>query len=309
VEIRTIAVSVPVRICDIGGWTDTWFGAPGRVLNLAVAPGIAVALRDTDRAQPAPSPLVQAALDLLPPPRPLAIDITTAVPAGCGAGTSAAVAVATLAALSVRRGEERSPMELAYAAHRLEVEALGRESGIQDQISAALGGINFLAIDAYPDAEVERLAAWPRLDDCLTLLYLGRAHDSSAVHRQVIDDATAQRASALADLRTAADAARTAVLAQDVPAFGVAMVANTEAQRAMHPALVGSEADQVIACAREGGALGWKVNGAGGEGGSMTLLSADANAKAQLERRLASLDERYRLLPIRISDAGLRVAG
>ena len=39
-----IVASVPVRICDNGGWTDTWFGGPGRVLNIAVVPGVEVAV-------------------------------------------------------------------------------------------------------------------------------------------------------------------------------------------------------------------------------------------------------------------------
>ena len=33
-----ITASAPVRVCDNGGWTDTWFGGPGRVLNIAVSP-------------------------------------------------------------------------------------------------------------------------------------------------------------------------------------------------------------------------------------------------------------------------------
>jgi D-glycero-alpha-D-manno-heptose-7-phosphate kinase len=307
VEFRRSAVSVPVRICDIGGWTDTWFGAPGRVVNLAVRPGITVALRETTRAQPVPSPLVQAALDLLPPPQPVAVDITTAVPPGCGAGTSAAVAVAMLAALTAHRGEPRSPLELAYAAHRLEVDTLGRESGIQDQLSAALGGINFLTIDEYPRAHVERLPAWAELDDRLTLLYLGQAHDSPAVHRQVINEATPQRASAFDELRAAAESARAAVLAQDLHAFGDAMIANTDAQRALHPALIGADATRAIAYARDHGAMGWKVNGAGGDGGSLTLLSADATAKAEHERGLAALNAQYQVVAVRVSESGVVV--
>src|SRR5438309_4732014 len=42
-----IEASVPVRICDNGGWTDTWFGGPGRVLNIAVNPGVEVSIRAT----------------------------------------------------------------------------------------------------------------------------------------------------------------------------------------------------------------------------------------------------------------------
>jgi galactokinase/mevalonate kinase-like predicted kinase len=33
---------------------------------------------------------------------------------------------------------------MAYAAHRVEVDLLGVQSGIQDQLSVALGGINYL---------------------------------------------------------------------------------------------------------------------------------------------------------------------
>ncbi len=301
-------VSVPVRICDIGGWTDTWFGGPGRVLNLAVRPGITVSLRAGTASVPN-GPLVQAAIDMLPPPMEVVVDIDTAVPPGSGAGTSAAVAVATLAALAALREEKRSPTEIAALAHRVEVDMLGNESGIQDQLSAALGGINFLEIDTYPDAVVDRLPAWPDLDDRVTLLYLGRAHDSSAIHRQVIERATPVRAAALDRLRAAAGAARAAVLAQDLSAFGEAMMTNTDAQRALHPGLVGDDATRAIACARDSGALGWKVNGAGGKGGSLTLLSTDARAKAELDQRLTALDQRYQVLAVRTSELGLDISG
>ena len=41
-------------------------------------------------------------------------------------------------------------------------------------------------------------------------------------------------------------AARDAVLAQDLDAFGQAMIANTEAQGSLHPELVGVDARRVI---------------------------------------------------------------
>ena len=45
------------------------------------------------------------------------------------------------------------------------------------------------------------------------------------------------------------------------------MIENTEAQERLHPELVSRDAHRVIEIAKEHGALGWKVNGAGGEGG------------------------------------------
>ena len=87
------------------------------------------------------------------------VSVRSAVPAGCGAGTSAAVAVALLGGLAELRGEQLSPRDVAYAAHRLEVDVLGVESGIQDQLSAAFGGINYLEIEPYPEATVQTLPA------------------------------------------------------------------------------------------------------------------------------------------------------
>jgi D-glycero-alpha-D-manno-heptose-7-phosphate kinase len=325
-----IEASAPVRICDIGGWTDTWFGGPGRVVNIAVLPGVEVSIRRSagpdavvldvgrfgDRYPVVPGaervarhPLLEAAIDELPPPADDAVEIgvRSNVPAGCGAGTSAAVAVALLGALTAARSEPLAAVEVAYAAHRLEVEVLGHESGIQDQLSAASGGISYLEIEPYPEANVQTLPEWTELGGRLTLVFLGEPHDSSSVHRQVIDDVRAQRSTALAQLRDAAEAARDAVLEQDVDAFGRAMIANTEAQRLLHPELVGGDAQQVFDHAAAAGGRGWKVNGAGGRGGSVTILHASPGAKAAFEVGVAELDPSYRVLPITISSAGLQV--
>jgi len=327
-----IEVTAPVRICDIGGWTDTWFGGPGRILNIAVMPGIEVSIRTSLGTDPvvldvetfgdrysivpraprvARHPLLEAAIDAFAPPRGLAVEVSvrSGVPAGCGTGTSAAVAVALLGGLATLRLEQRSPRDIAYAAHRLEVDILGVQSGIQDQLSAALGGINYLEIETYPEARVYPLPTWEELSRRLTLVFLGRAHDSSAVHRQVIENVGCRGSEVLSRLRNAAVAARDAVLAQDLGAFGQAMIANTEAQGSLHPGLVGVDAKRVIEFAAAHGAVGWKVNGAGGDGGSVTILSATRETKEALEHRVTFLDKRYRVLPIQVSTVGLEVRG
>jgi D-glycero-alpha-D-manno-heptose-7-phosphate kinase len=242
-----------------------------------------------------------------PPPadRAVAIAVQSAVPAGCGAGTSAAVGVALLGALSALRSESRSPRDVAYAAHSLEVDVLGVESGIQDHLSAAFGGINYIEIDPYPHATVQRQPDWEALSPRLTLVALGRAHDSSAVHREVIEHVAGRNATPVLDrMRDAAVAAREAVVAQDLRAFGAAMIANTEAQRLLHPALVGASATTAITHARHTGAIGWKVNGAGGDGGSVTILHASPDAR---DAYAAGVVQPFQVLPTRIAAAGLVV--
>lgn len=86
------------------------------------------------------------------------------------------------------------------------------------------------------------------------------------------------------------------------------MTENTEAQRRLHPALIGTEASQVIAIAREYGALGWKVNGAGGEGGSITILcDADSQVKRSMIRTIEQENRLFKNIPIYLSRYGLRV--
>ncbi|HLE51418.1 MAG TPA: hypothetical protein VI755_05125, partial [Anaerolineales bacterium] len=81
-----------------------------------------------------------------------------------------------------------------------------------------------------------------------------------------------------------------------------------QAQGRLHPALISPEAQKVIAIAREHGALGWKVNGAGGDGGSITLLcGAHSYMKRTIIREIEQQDPLFKNIPIYLSRYGLRV--
>lgn len=343
--IRTINSAAPIRICDNGGWTDTWFAGHGQIFNIAVAPcaevqiavypraarpapvllhaenyGERMALGPDEWAAPAaqPHPLLAAALAELPPPDDIALEISlySAVPAGCSTGTSAAVAVALLGALDALTPGRLTAHEIAYAAHRVETERLGLQSGIQDQLCAAYGGINYIEMFAYPHASVSPLhlpaaLRW-ELERRLVLVFLGRSHNSSEVHGKVIGQLEREGAASpqLARLRAMAARSRDALLAGDLAALGSAMAENTELQRALHPELVGPEAQALIELARAHGALGWKVNGAGGAGGSVTLLCAEsAAARRALIEAIPRHNPLFRPIPIALSRHGVRVWG
>ena len=100
------------------------------------------------------------------------------------------------------------------------------------------------------------------------------------------------------------------MLAGEVEQLGRAMAANTEAQARLHPDLVGPDALAVITTARRHGASGWKVNGAGGPGGSVALLaSADRAAGARMLAAIEALDARFRIIPIALDANGLCTEG
>lgn len=288
-------ITAPVRVCDAGGWTDTWFAGAGQVCNLAVRPGVRVEVlaREDDEVsyELPPTPLVEAAVAEAGATG-VHVSVRSMVPPGASLGTSAAVCVALLAALGVPR------RDLATRAHRVEAERLGLQSGVQDQAASAYGGASWIEV-TYPASARSAIAipshAWRELDERLLTVFLGQ-HVSSAVHDQVITG-LATDPTALEALRRCAHDAAAALSGGDLAAYGDALVANTEAQRALHPALISGDAQAVIDAAAAAGALGWKVNGAGGDGGSVTIVCGHRRPDVPAER----------VLPLRLSRQGVRV--
>jgi D-glycero-alpha-D-manno-heptose-7-phosphate kinase len=337
-SLRVINSRAPIRVCDNGGWTDTWFARHGQVFNIAVTPYVEVQVevyaRDScdaqvtvhaenygqryamDRGTPGwgPHPLLEATIQQMGVPGDVAIEVAlfSTAPSGASTGTSAAVCVALIGALDCLTPGRLTPHQVAYAAHSVEVDILKQQSGIQDQICSAYGGVNFIDMFDYPHASVSPVrlpdAVWQELERRLVLIYLGRSHQSSEIHDRVIrvlEDAGPD-SPLLEDLRRTAGPSRDALYAGDFAALGRAMVQNTEAQANLHPDLVSTDTRRVIDIAREHGALGWKVNGAGGEGGSVTLLAGPlSRARRAMIREIEGENPLFQNIPISLSRRGL----
>ncbi len=335
-----ITATAPIRICDLGGWTDTWFAEYGRIFNIAVSPKVEVQIeaRLNDGNKPPVTihaenfgdvyvpelingrwqkhPLLEATLVRMGVPQGLSLTIYiySDAPAGASTGTSAAVTVALIGALDGLTRGQLSPHEMAYLAQSIETEMLGQQCGIQDQLAAAYGGINDIEMFRYPYASVSPVrlpeSVWHELEQRLCLIYLGKPHNSSQVHEMVIQELEDLGASAkkLEPLRETAVAAKNALLAHDFAAFGQAMNRNTAAQAHLHPELVSHDAEWVIAIAQRHGAIGWKVNGAGGDGGSITLLaSGHSFRKREMIRAIEAEMPHCKQIPISLSQEGVRV--
>jgi D-glycero-alpha-D-manno-heptose-7-phosphate kinase len=260
--------------------------------------------------------LLEAAIELMRVPEELSFQVTifSEAPTGASTGTSAAVTVALIGALDMLTPGRLTTHEVAYKAHSVEVDMLGQQSGIQDQLCSSYGGINFIDMFGYPKASVSQLqlpnSIWWELERRLVLIYLGRSHSSSQVHEKVIrelEDAGPD-CQQLNDLRATAEPSRDAVYAGDFAALGQAMTTNTEAQRRLHPHLISNDASTVINIARQHGALGWKVNGAGGEGGSLTILGDQlSSVKRTMIREIEQANPLFQNIPVYLSRTGLRI--
>lgn len=321
----------PTRICDLGGWTDTWFAEHGAVCHLPVWPGVHATVEAHDgrpgvlveaqavgrtwhwqrgmRPPDCPDPLVAATLEdaSTNADASLMLRITSVIPPGASMGTSAATCVAVLSALDHWAGIERSAVDQARRAHAVETTGLGWQSGVQDQWASATGEVQLLTMTRYPEVTCRALHVSPdvlaRLDASLLTVWLGRGHSSSAVHQQVIAALSASGPDdhRLEALRRLAHDGATALEGGDLTTYGRCLSENTALQQALHPALIGRHAAVVVATASEAGALGWKVNGAGGDGGTVTVLCLDAAHRAYLAGRIVHTVADTRMLPVRLA--------
>ncbi len=339
--LRTINAVAPIRICDNGGWTDTWFAEYGRIFNIGVYPyaEVQIDVYPLDGSQQdriiinaenfgqryvmhpeqnhwIKHPLLEAAIQRMGVPDNLAFEVTifSEAPAGASTGTSAAVTVALIGALDCLTPGRLTSHEVAYTAQAVETQDLQQQCGIQDQLCSAYGGINYIEMFKYPHASVSPIlipnATWWELERRLVLIYLGKSHSSSDVHVKVIRDLenAGPDCKQIADLRATAIPSRDALYAGDFAGLGRAMIANTDAQGRLHPDLIGPDVHRVIEIAREHSALGWKVNGAGGEGGSVTLLCDErSSTKRAMIREIEADNPLFKSIPIYLSRYGLRI--
>ena len=337
--LRIINGVAPIRICDNGGWTDTWFAKKGKIFNIGVYPYVEVQVevfhRDDQPQQIVvfaenygqrfavtqrtggwgKHPLLEAAIERMKVPSELALNLTifSEAPSGASTGTSAAVGVALVGVLDRLTRGRLTAHEVAYTAQAIETQMLKLQCGIQDQLSSAYGGINYIEMFDYPYATVSPIqvpnTTWWELERRLVLIYFGKSHTSSAVHEKVIQEleGLGPDCQKLQDLRATPEKSRDAVYAGDFAGFGRAMIENTEAQGRLHPDLVSPDARRVIDIAKAYGALGWKVNGAGGDGGSLTILSGElSHVKRAMIREIEAENPLFKNIPLYLSRTGLR---
>jgi D-glycero-alpha-D-manno-heptose-7-phosphate kinase len=204
------------------------------------------------------------------------------VPPGTGLGSSSAYTVGVLKALATARGEQLSPEQLAARACRLEIEQLEQSVGIRDQYATAIGGVTTLAMSPDGAVEPRRLAlsddTLGELRDRMLLFFAGERRSGSHVLASLVerrDDATTTR-NLIRTAEIAREAAR-ALEAGDLAAIGESMEEQWALKRERTPDAITERIAELRAVARDAGASGAVLAGAGG-GGFLLVLSEDPGA-------------------------------
>ena len=227
------------------------------------------------------------------------------LPARSGLGSSSSFVVGLLHALYALKGVMSTKRQLALDAINIEQNLIGENVGSQDQVSAAFGGFN--RIDFVGDEEFRvssTILPQERLDslqDHLMLVFTGLARSASEIAEEQIK-ATSHKRPELTTMYQMVDEA-TAILTGDgdILEFGRLLHESWRLKRSLTDRISNQHIDDIYQAARQSGAVGGKLLGAGG-GGFMLLF-------ARPEEQPAIRDTLKDLLhvPFRFESAGTQI--
>jgi D-glycero-alpha-D-manno-heptose-7-phosphate kinase len=241
---------------------------------------------------------------------PRGVDVLTLadVPSrGTGLGSSSAVTVGLLNALYAFQGIAKPAITLADEASEIEIDVLGKPIGRQDQYAAAVGGFNL--IEFLPRGGGVRVSplitpagTLERLHSHLLLFYTGLARGSDQILRAQSEGVSSGvRVSTMLRMRELAYELRDRLSVGDVDSFGELLQRGWELKNQAAPGTGSDQIEQAFTRAREAGAVGGKLLGAGG--GGFIVLFARPAAHARVRDSLDGLRE----IPFRFASHGTEI--
>jgi D-glycero-alpha-D-manno-heptose-7-phosphate kinase len=223
--------------------------------------------------------------------------LASEIVAGTGLGSSASVCVGVLKTLATYLDLPFSKYDLAERAFHIARNVLGKPVGKQDEYAAAFGGLNFIAFHPDGSTMVEpitlRSDVLREFESNLMLFFTGVAHDSWSLLQHQQESTKKEKGSALESLheiRELADHMRRTLLKADLRAFGALLHEGWEAKKKISAQISNPRIDEAYAVARENGALGGKIAGAGG--GGFLLLFCEERYQNKVREAAARMELR-----------------
>jgi D-glycero-alpha-D-manno-heptose-7-phosphate kinase len=320
---RMIIVQTPLRVSLFGGGTDFpdfYLQEGGCVLSTAIDKYIFVTIKRrfdrklrvgytrtemVDRVDQIEHELIREALRVTGIEEGVEITTMGDIPAeGTGLGSSGTVTVGALHAMYSLLGELVPRERLAVEACNIELNRLKKPIGVQDQYIAAYGGLRFLVFQQ--DGRVVNQCvhlepqALRRLNENLMLFYTGITRRADTILNEQKKNIEEQR-QILREIRQQAGEARRELEAGNVDAIGEMLHLGWEMKKRLAAQITNVGIDYLYQVARQAGAVGGKITGAGG--GGFLLLYCLHEKQSAVRRALERLQE----LPFRLEADGSKV--
>jgi D-glycero-alpha-D-manno-heptose-7-phosphate kinase len=235
------------------------------------------------------------------------IEVTTMgdIPsAGTGLGSSSTVTVGTLHALYTYRGEIVPAERLAREACEIEIDILGKPIGFQDQYISAYGGLRF--IEFHPDGQVVcqkvELSSdvMRQLNENLMLFFTGTTRQSGTILTEMKNSMHGNLA-VLRELKQMTITARDELISGNVDSIGLLLHESWQLKKQLASQITNHGIEGMYQAARNAGALGGKITGAGG--GGFLLLYCPHEFQSAVRAALQD----YQELPFRLEPDGTKV--
>ena len=236
-------------------------------------------------------PAVRGVLQYLHMTEGLEIHHDGDLPARTGLGSSSSFTVGLLHALYAMQHRMPTKSELAHAAIHVEQDILRESVGCQDQALAAHGGLCRLTFS--PSGEVgytpliikpERLKSF---QDHLLLYFTGFSRTASEIAQEQIERTKQRRVELFAMLQMVQEGVSILSGDHDLADFGELLHEAWMVKRGLSSKITTPLIDQIYDAARDAGALGGKLLGAGG--GGFMLFFAKPETHGQIKAALPGL--------------------
>ncbi len=227
------------------------------------------------------------------------------LPARSGMGSSSAFTVGLLHALHALRGEMPTRAQLARESLYLEQDVLKETVGSQDQVMATYGGLRHIKFQPNGEIAVDPLILpVPRIAELkahLMLFYTGIARTAADVARSYVADIEARRRQLRIMKELVDESIDILASGSDIRALGELLHEAWQTKRSLSAQVSSPEVDALYDRAREAGALGGKLTGAGG--GGFLLLFVEPDRQQNVTRALEGLIH----VPFQFESAGSQI--
>lgn len=224
------------------------------------------------------------------------------IPAGTGLGSSSCYLVGLLKALHALSQDPVSTHQLAEEACQIELEVLNKPIGKQDQYMAAFGGLTQMRIAPDGTVDITRHALpfeiLEELESNMLMFYTGEVRNAQQILKKQ-DDATKKNegdvVSSLLEIKDMGIEICDCITRGKLSRFGELMDQHWQMKKRLAKEISNPRIDRWYELAKENGAIGGKITGAGG-GGFLTLYcegSKTALRNAMYKAGLRELNFRF----------------
>ena len=244
-------------------------------------------IESTNRIEDIEHPSVRATLNFLNLQRGVEIHHDGDLPARSGMGSSSSFTVGLLNALHALQGHMATKEQLANESIMVEQDLLKENVGSQDQVNAAYGGFNHITFHTSGEISVRPVIIPPDRQDELTshlmLFYTGIKRTADKVAGEYVASLEAKRRQ-LRILRDMVEEGLSILCGHGpIKEFGELLHEGWLAKQSISDKISNSAIAEVYNAAREAGAIGGKITGAGG-GGFMLLFVPPKDQPAVREK-------------------------